>query len=116
MLAEEGRAERLVRSPLSYAQHILRLSDEMYQHAKQAEWLMFTEREIMRQKLISSLFAHPQIAAELESLQTILRQVMEIDNKSILLGDREKQRLGREVSGFKQHRQAAQVYQLVSMN
>jgi len=42
--------------------------------------------------------------------------VVAIDNKSIALGQSEKQRLGREMHGLKQHRQAAQVYQLVSMN
>jgi len=116
MQADENRSERLMRSPLSHAQTILRLSDDMYQHAKQADWSMFTELEEKRQNSINMLFAHPQIDAELDSLAVILRKVMLIDAKSIAMGEKEKQRLGREMSGFKQHRQAAQVYQLVSMN
>jgi len=103
-------------SPQSHAQHILRISHEMYRHAKQGDWNAFTELEAMRQKIIEALFADPDIDAILEKLATTLRQVVAIDNKSIALGQREKQRLGREMTGLKQHRQAAQVYQLVSMN
>ena len=103
-------------SPQSHAQHILRISHEMYVHAKQADWNTFAELEATRQKIIDALFAHPDIDVMLEKLAKTLRQVVAIDNKSIALGQREKQRLGREMHGLKQHRQAAQVYQLVSMN
>jgi len=116
MQVNENQSERLMRSPLFYAQTILRLSAEMYQQAKQADWSMFSELEEKRQNGINMLFTHPQIDAELDSLAIILRKVMLIDAKSIALGEKEKHRLGRKMSGFKQHRQAAQVYQLVSMN
>ena len=116
MQADKDRSERLMRSPLFHAQTILRLSADMYQQAKQANWSRFTEMEEKRQNSINMLFAHPQINAELDGRAVILRKVMLIDAKSIALGEKEKHRLGREMSGFKQHRQAAQVYQLVSMN
>lgn len=103
-------------SPQSHAQYILRISHEMYHHAKQADWNAFTELEAVRRQTINDLFADPDIDVMLEKLATTLRQVLVIDNKSIALGQREKQRLGMEMTGLKQHRQAAQVYQLVSMN
>jgi len=116
MTAQEEQSSMYMLPLLQQAQAILRLSDEMYLHAEQADWLMFTEREAKRQKMLDNLFAHPQINSELKNLATILRKVMLIDKKSIALGECEKQRLGSKVSGFKQHRQAAQVYQLVSIN
>ncbi len=103
-------------SPQSHAQYILRISHEMYRHAKQGDWNAFTELETTRRQTIDALFAYPDIDAILEELAVTLRQVVAIDNKSIALGQREKQRLGLEMRGLKQHRQAAQVYQLVSMN
>ena len=100
----------------SHAQDILSVSEEMYRHAKQGDWMTFSALEARRQKIIDTLFAHPHIDTGLEDLALTLRQVLAIDNKSMALGEREKQRLGREMAGQKQHRQAAQVYQLVSMN
>ncbi len=100
----------------SHAQNILRLSHDMYGHARQGDWTTFTELEAKRQTIITALFTHPHINVMLEKLAATLRQVMAIDNKSIALGEREKQRLAGEMAGLKQHRQAARVYQLVSMN
>ncbi len=106
----------LATSLQSHAQDILSISNEMYRHAKQGDWMTFTALEVKRQEIIDTLFAHPRIDISLEDLAQTLRQVLVIDNKSMALGEREKQRLGREMAGQKQHRQAAQVYQLVSMN
>lgn len=100
----------------SYVQNILRISHEMYGHAKQGNWATFTELEATREKIIAALFSHPDINLMPEELATALRQIMMIDNKSIALGEKEKQRLAGEMAGLTQHRQAARVYQLVSMN
>ncbi len=102
--------------PQSHVQNILRLSHEMYGHAKQGDWTTFTELEAKREKIITALFTHPDINAMLEKLAATLRQVMTIDNKSMALGEREKQRLAGEIAGLNQHHQAARVYQLASMN
>ncbi len=103
-------------SPQSHVQNILRISHEMYGHAKQGDWATFTELEAKREKIIAALFTHPHINVMLEKLAAALRQVMTIDNKSMALGEKEKQRLAGKMAGLKQHRQAARVYQLVSMN
>jgi len=102
--------------PQRCAQDILCLSREMYQHARRGEWHRFSELETQRQKIINDLFAHPQINLELENLAATLRQVMEIDNKSLALGEKEKQQLAGKMTGFKQQRQAAKIYHLVSTN
>ena len=103
-------------SPQFYTQNILRLSQEMYGCAKQGNWTMFTELEAERQNIITALFSHPHIDQTLEELAITLKQVVAIDNKSMLLGEREKQHLAGEMAGLKQHHQAVQVYQRVSMN
>ncbi|HEB87516.1 MAG TPA: flagellar protein FliT [Gammaproteobacteria bacterium] len=103
-------------SPQSHVQNILRISHEMYGQAKQGDWATFTRLEAKREKIITALFAHPHINVMLETLAATLRQVMTIDNKSMALGEREKQRLAGEMAGLNQHHQAARVYQLASMN
>ncbi|NOZ36915.1 MAG: flagellar protein FliT [Gammaproteobacteria bacterium] len=103
-------------SPQIQAQNILRISYEMHDQAKQGDWVSFSGLEAKRQKIIALLFADPHIDRLLEKLASTLNQVMAIDNKSMALGEREKQRLAGEMAGLKQHRQAAQVYQLISTN
>lgn len=106
----------LALSPQFHARNILRISHEMYAQAEQGNWTEFSELEAKRQEIITRLFSHPHIDAALEELASTLNQIMAIDNKSMLLGEREKQRLAGEMSWLEQHRQAAQVYQFVSMN
>ncbi|VAX14254.1 hypothetical protein MNBD_GAMMA24-2027 [hydrothermal vent metagenome] len=103
-------------SPQFHAQNILGLSHEMYAQAEQGNWAIFSELEAKRQKIITLLFAYPHIEVVLEELASTLSQVMAIDNKSMMLGEKEKQRLVGEMAGLKLHRQVAQVYQFVSMN
>ncbi len=105
-----------VTSPQFYAQTILCISREMYGCAKQGDWAAFTDLEAKRQEMITSLFNYPHINKVLEKLASTLNEVMAIDNKSILLGEKEKQHLAEEISGLKQHHQAARIYQFVSMN
>ncbi len=103
-------------TPQSLAHEILFISHEMYDHARRGDWLRFGEQESKRRKIIEALFAHPDTDVSLDELARILRQVLVIDNKSIALGEQEKQRLSREITDQKQHQQAAQHYQCVAMN
>lgn len=100
----------------AYAEQILCLSHEMYRYAKDGEWSMFSGLEASRQEMIERLFSHPQLESRLQQLSETLMQVVVIDKKSMRLGESEKHRLVQEMTGKKQHQQAARVYQQVSIN
>ncbi len=98
----------------SQARAVLRLSRQMHECAEQADWSGFIEREETRRQRLEELFACPGIEAQLPDLAAILREVMALDAKSMALGEAEKNRLGREMQGRSQQRQAARVYQWVA--
>ena len=77
------------------AGQILALSERMYRYAQSSDWSGLSILETERQKLLDSLFHHPQMPDALEHVADILEQVMELDGKSIALGESAR----REMSG-----------------
>ena len=94
-----------------HAEHILRLTRNMYALAEDSDWEAFAILESKRQQVITSLFDNMDVATELAQIAGLLNQVIELDAASIHLGELEKNRLGKDINAFKHRKQAANVYQ-----
>ena len=93
-----------------HADHILRLTRNMYALAEESDWEAFAILESNRQQVITCLFKELDVESELIQIAGVLSQVVDMDAASINLGELDKKRLGSEINAFKSRKQAATVY------
>ncbi|MDH5572033.1 MAG: flagellar protein FliT [Gammaproteobacteria bacterium] len=98
-------------SAQQHAEHVLRLTRNMYALAEEGDWEAFSLLESKRQQVITCLFDELDVATELNQIAGLLNQVIELDAASIRLGEVEKKRMGIDINTFKARKQAATVYQ-----
>jgi len=86
------------------ANKILRLTQAMRSMADDQDWDQFAHLEIERQRSLEYLFKHPDIANALQDVADTLRQVIQLDQESIALGEAAKRLLAEKLNlGSPQH-------------
>ena len=80
------------------ANKILRLTHAMRALADDQDWDQFAHLETERQRSLEYLFKHPDIANALQDVADTLRQVIQLDQESIALGEAAKRLLAEKLN------------------
>lgn len=93
-----------------YASQALSCSQQMYLLAEQADWEGLGRLEKERALLLDSLFDHPSLPLWLARIADTLRQIIEVDQKTMALGKDARQALKREMELLNQGKRAVDAY------
>ena len=93
-----------------YASQALSCTQEMFTLAQRQEWQALARLETDRSMLLDSLFNHPGLPQMLAKLASILRQIIELDQKTIALGTEAKDALKNEMRLLAQGKKAVDAY------
>ncbi len=94
----------------SYASQALSCTQQMLLLAEQSDWDGLGELESQRARLLDSLFQHPSLPVMLARVADTLRKIIEVDQKTIALGQEAKQALKNEMSLLNQGKKAVDAY------
>ena len=93
-----------------YASQALSCTEQMFALAQRQEWAALAQLEADRSMLLDSLFNHPGLSQMLAKLATTLRQIIELDQKTIALGTEAKDALKNEMRLLAQGKRAVDAY------
>lgn len=96
--------------PQEYAEKALELSNSMLLEAEQHNWGALSELEDRRAQVIERLFQHPAISESLAGIANMLREVIELDQKTIALGEEARSALKNEMQMLSQGKRAVNAY------
>lgn len=92
------------------AQKVLRLSQQMLQHAEQGNWELVSGLESERSRSLDSLFQHPDIQSSLNDIAGILFEVISIDKQCMLLGENARKSMLQQLKRQSQGTRAVSCY------
>lgn len=96
--------------PVEYAERALELSNTMLLEAEQHNWPALSGLEARRAQVIERLFQHPGIDDALPQLADMLREVIELDQKTIALAETTRKALKQEMGSLNQGKRAVDAY------
>lgn len=79
------------------AQKVLRLTQLMLESAEQGDWDLLRKLETERSRSLDSLFQHPEMPEALPTIASALQQVIDLDRRSIELGEAARNDMAREL-------------------
>jgi len=94
----------------SYASQALSCTEKMFILAEQQEWDALGKLEADRNALLDSLFNHPGLPHMLAKLANTLRLIIELDQKTIALGENAREALKNEMRLLTQGKKAVDAY------
>jgi len=98
----------------SKAKQVVALSKQMLDMAHQSQWLLFTETEKQRQKLLTQIFKHHAISEMLPKISDFLQLVLDYDNESLQLGELARSETMHELSTLHSNIHAVGAYRQLS--
>lgn len=90
----------------TYASQILSYSQKMYLLAEQEDWDGLANMEEKRTLIVDFLFEHPSVSSSLSKISDTLRHIIDIDRKTMLLGQDAQLAIENEMKLFKQGKRA----------
>ncbi|MFK5913932.1 MAG: flagellar protein FliT [Woeseiaceae bacterium] len=96
--------------PEHYAKVVLRLSKKIAELAHREDWESAREMEAERHTALLELFEHPDINEALPSMQSILREVMQLDAEVIIKGETELQQMSSQLCDLGKGKRAVNAY------
>jgi len=93
-----------------YASHALSCSEQMYLLAQKQDWDALGQLEKERSIILESLFNHPSLPLLLAKVADTLRQIIEVDQKTMSLSQQARQALKSEMELLNQGKRAVDAY------
>ena len=101
-----------VSTRLAQFAHIVDLTSDMLEKAQAHDWVAVTDMEMDRQGRLEDFFATALSPAEAAEVAHAIRQIQEINNQIMQLGETSQQQLAGELRGLEIGRKATQAYNL----
>ena len=89
---------------------IVVLTRDLLQLAERSEWDRVRQLELQRAGLIADCFPLDESITRAEQAAAPIAEIIELDQRIVVLAARERQRLGDEIGKLQQGRQAANAY------
>lgn len=97
-------------NPGDYAEQALDITTSMRVQAEEQNWEELTQLESRRSLILEKLFLHPAMPLSLAQVADMLRQIVELDQKTIALGQEARQALKSEMQLLTQGKRAVDAY------
>lgn len=94
----------------AFAAQALECTQQMHRLACQEDWQALTVLENERSQILTALFDHPALPQMLARIADTLRQIIEMDQKTMALGKQAQQALRREMELLNQGKRAVDAY------